>query len=59
MTHIVTIYVKGKMRPLCTIECSKQLTTLFREQMKDENVTVIELGNLIILKEQIKYASIN
>lgn len=59
MKHTITIWVKGKTRPLCKVECSHQHCQQFREQMKDTSVDVIELGNLIISKEQIKYASID
>lgn len=58
MTYVIKIYIKKRIRCLAEVECSKQIADNFDEQLKDDAITMLELGELLLPKDSIKYVLI-
>ena len=58
MTYVIKIFIKKRIRCLAEVECGKETMLEFDNQLKDDAITMLELGELRLPKESIKYVLI-
>lgn len=58
--YILKVYIRGKMRPLVTIDCNEKNLTAFTNQLLDSsNDKFIMLHNILLInRKEIKYVKI-